>query len=94
MVTLYNVPDAKRVSVSLSGVTGANGVLNPTVALGFLQGDVSGNGRVNAADVSAMKAHVGQTAGVERLRFDLNQDGAINAIDVSMAKARSARVMP
>jgi hypothetical protein len=64
------------------------------VSVGFLLGDVTGNGAVNAGDIAATKARVGAMMGANTFRFDLNASGAITPQDVSMVKARAGVVLP
>ncbi|MEO8101786.1 MAG: M64 family metallopeptidase [Betaproteobacteria bacterium] len=91
-VTLTNVPDEQRVTVTLQNV---NGTLNPPpVSMGFLVGDVNNTRSVNASDISGLKARSAQTASAANFRFDLNASGAVNQFDISAAKARSGRVLP
>ncbi len=91
LVTLTGVPDNRRVTVTLTGV---NAAVSTKVSLGFLVGDVSGNRAVNAADISAVKAHVGPTTPMTNFRFDVNASGDISAADVTATRARSGLVMP
>ena len=58
-VALTGVPDNNQVMVTLTGVTGAGGASNASVALGFLAGDINGSRSVNAADIAAVKANQG-----------------------------------
>ena len=90
-VTLTAIPDNKRVRISLSGV---NGSTNASVSIGFLVGDISGSRSVNASDISAVKAHLNQTADASNFGADINADGTINAKDLSAVKARSGMVIP
>ena len=92
LVTLAGVPDRQRVTVTLSGVNGVVG--NYPVSIGFLIGDVTGTGAVNAGDISAVKARVNVAVGLSTFRFDLNANGAITPQDVSMVKARAGVVLP
>ena len=92
VVTLANVADNKRLTVTLTGV---NGVSDFTTSVGFLVGDVTQNRAVNAADIAAIKSNLSQPVNsVTRAKFDLNADGSITAADVSAAKARTGLVMP
>lgn len=99
IVTLTGVPDNERVQVSFTDVTCATCIGGSTIAstgatLGFLVGDVSNTRSVNAADISALKAHIGQATSLANFKFDLDASGGINAWDVSAAKARSGLVLP
>jgi hypothetical protein len=90
-VTLNGIPENKRVTVTL---TGLNGSATASLALGFLIGDISGSGSVNAVDISAVKALSNATLTANNCRADLNLNGSIGATDVSIAKVRSGIVLP
>jgi hypothetical protein len=92
VVTLSSVPDNQRVTVLLTGVNG--GTSAPPVSMGFLVGDVNSSASVNAADISAIKANLGQPTTTANFRLDLNTTGAISPVDISAVKARSGWVMP
>ena len=91
IINLPSVPDNRRVSISLSNVNGAASVV---AAIGFLVGDVTNSRRVNASDIAAMKAHVGQAVGAGNYRYDTNLSGTISSADVSAVKARSGWMLP
>ena len=93
MVMLTGVPDNQRVQLGFLA-TGPNGSTNAIASLGFLVGDVSNTRVVSAADISSVKAHLGQTVSAVNFRFDLDTSGGIGAADLSAAKARSAMVLP
>lgn len=90
-VTLTNVPDQQRVTVSLSGVNGSTAA---SATVGFLVGDVTNTRTVNASDISSVKARINQTVTSTTARFDLNSSGAIDGADVTAVKARSGNVLP
>ncbi len=90
-VTLVNVPDNKRLTVTLTGINGAG---TASASMGFLVGDVNNTRSVNPSDVSTVKARSGQTATALNFRFDLNATGAISASDISAVKARSGLPLP
>ena len=92
-LTLTGVPDNQRVQIGFLA-TGPNGSTNVIASLGFLVGDVSNTRVVSAADISSVKAHLGQTVSAANFRFDLDTSGGIGAADLSAAKARSAMVLP
>ena len=92
LVTLTNVPDSRRVTVTLGGVNGS--VSPPAVSIGFLVGDVNNTRSVNSSDISGAKARSGQTTTAANFKFDVNATGAINSLDISAVKARSGLVLP
>ncbi|MEO8384927.1 MAG: dockerin type I domain-containing protein [Betaproteobacteria bacterium] len=92
LVTLTNVPDNQRVTISLGNINGTLQV--PPVSLGFRVGDVNNSRSVNSSDISAVKARSGLLTDATNFRFDVNASGAINASDISAVKARSGLVLP
>ena len=92
MVTLANVPDNKRVTVSLGNVNAAG--VNASASLGFLVGDVNNSRAVNSSDISGVKARSGQSTDSSNFKFDLNVSGSINSSDISAVKARSGLALP
>jgi alpha-tubulin suppressor-like RCC1 family protein len=91
-VTLTNISDASRVKVTLANVNGIGA--GGQASIGFLVGDTNQTSRVNAADVSGVKAHVAQTTNGGNFRFDANGDGVVDAKDVAMVKARAGLALP
>lgn len=90
LVTLSGVADNSRATITLSGV---NGTTNATVSLGFLVGDTNNSRSVNSSDISAVKAHAGETTTVANFRFDINTSSTINSSDISAVKARLGLVL-
>lgn len=96
IATLTNVADNQRLKITLTGVNSSSTPIERS--LGFLVGDVTSSRSVNAADISAIKANLGNAVnnlgGIGVARFDLNADGSITQADLSAAKARSGLVIP
>jgi hypothetical protein len=87
-VNLSDIPDARRVKVALTGLNG--GALAEAAAnVGFLMGDVTGNGSVTAADIMGIKTRFVTTVTNANFRADINLSGSVNAQDVSQAKSRA-----
>ena len=91
-VTLSGVPDGKRVRVRLINVEGMG--VDADIAVGFLVGDITMSGQVNAADISASKSRQGKPLVPANAIFDIDGDGIIDTRDVSAVKARSGKTMP
>ena len=92
LVTLTNIPDNRRATVSLANVNGS--ISPPAVSVGFLVGDVNNTRSVNSSDISGVKARSGQTTTTLNFKFDVNATGAINSSDISAVKARSGLTLP
>ena len=90
-VTLVNVPDNKRLTVTLTGVNGSG---THSASMGFLVGDVNNTRSVNSSDISSVKARSGQATTALNFQFDVNASGAINSSDISAVKARSGLTLP
>ena len=90
IVTLSGIIDNRRVTVTLAGV---NGVLSPSVSLGFLTGEVSRTRQVTAADLSSLKSRFGQTVTQANFRLDLDVSGSIGASDLSAMKSRAGQAL-
>ena len=78
----------------LSGVSDGTNTGDINVPMGMLIGDTSGNGIVNATDVSQTKAQSGNPVTASNFREDVNTNGAINASDVSAVKTKSGTALP
>ena len=92
VVTLTNVADNQRATISLVNVNAAG--VNAAASIGFLVGDVNNTRSVNSSDISGVKARSGQTTTGSNFQFDVNASGAINSSDISAVKARSGLALP
>ena len=95
-VNLTGVTNAQTTTVSLDNVTDSSSQVLPTtaIAVSFLVGDTSGNGSVNASDVSQTKLQSGQVVTATNFREDVTVNGSINASDVSLVKSDSGTALP
>ena len=91
VVTLTNVADNKRLTLTLNGLNGSSTAM---ASMGFLVGDVTNSHAVTAADIAAVKANLNKPLGTYTYLFDLNADGMISPSDVSAVKARAGLVLP
>ena len=62
--------------------------------MGVLLGDTSGNGSVNASDVSLTKLKSGLAVDATNFRSDVTVSNSINATDISLVKLRSGTALP
>mgnify|MGYP001176900924 FL=1 len=88
LVTLSGLPDNQRVTVALTGI---NGSLDISAAMGFLVGDINGTGAVTASDVIGVKSQLGRTTTLQNFRVDVNATGAIAPSAVPAVKARAGQ---
>jgi hypothetical protein len=96
-VALTGVTNAQRLTVTLANVTStASEVLpNTAVTLGFLLGDTSGSGSVNATDIGQTKAQSGQAVTISNFRTDVTANGgAISASDIGQVKSTAGTQLP
>jgi hypothetical protein len=97
IVTLGTVADRSRVQVSLSGVTSsaASGTLSPSVVVGFLAGDVDGNGTVQPGDVlfAQQRLNLPAVATGNRFKADIDNNGTIQPGDVLAIQQRLNRTL-
>ncbi len=90
VVTLTNVADNRRLTLTISGLNGNNsGSGSAAASMGFMLGDVNNDRRVNAADISATKARAGRAPSAGNFVFDLNATGVVTAADIATVKARA-----
>jgi hypothetical protein len=78
----------------LINVTDGSTTANIRVQMGVLLGDTTGNGVVNASDVSQTKLQSGQPITASNFREDVLANGSINASDVSLVKSKSGTALP
>jgi hypothetical protein len=67
---------------------------NIAITMGVLFGDTSGNGTVNATDVSQTKLRSGQPVDATNFRNDVTVSNSINGTDVSTVKLKTGTALP
>jgi hypothetical protein len=93
-IPLTNVPNGHKVGVTLFRVSDGTNSGSVTVPMGVLLGDTTGNGTVNATDVSETKSKSGQSVNASNFRDDVTVSGNINSTDVSIVKSKSGTALP
>ena len=93
-VSLSAVANAQTIGITLTNVNNGSNSGDVFVPMGVLLGDTSGNGSVNASDVSLTKLKSGQPVGASNCREDVTVSGSINASDVSSVKLKSGTALP
>ncbi len=86
--------NAQYITVQLNNVSDGTNTISPAVTFGLLIGDTSGNGSVNASDVSQVKSQTGMAACPPNFREDVTGDGLINSSDIALVKSRSGTSLP
>jgi hypothetical protein len=96
LVELTGVSNAQRLSVALQNVYDSAGNFSPAVTakMGVLLADVNASGRVDAADVSAVRQQTLQPVTIMNFRDDINTTGRIDAADVSVARQQTLTSLP
>jgi uncharacterized delta-60 repeat protein len=93
-VDLISVANAQTIKITLFGLSDGTNTGNLSIPMGVLAGDTSGNGTVNASDVSLTKLKSGQAVDATNFRTDVTLSNSINASDVSFVKLRSGTALP
>ena len=103
---VVTVGNTSEVTVPISGVTdqtrvhfrvaSVNGGINADMTIGFLVGDINGNGFVQGTDVTIVKGRVASAAAVTSTNFksDINANGFFQGSDTSAVSTRVGRQLP
>jgi predicted outer membrane repeat protein len=86
---LTGVANAQQIVLTFFGVSDGVNANNVSIPMSVLLGDSTGNGSVNASDISQVKNQSGQPVTATNFRQDITCNGAINASDVSLVKSKS-----
>ena len=92
-INLAGVSSGQRLSVALLGASHGSSKSDFNVPMDVLAGDTSGNGAVNATDISQTKANTGQAITVSNFRTDIDASGSINATDIGLVKSMSGTAL-
>ena len=90
-VSLTGVADQQTVTVSAEGVSGPSttAASEAGVQIGFLNGDVNGDGMVNVGDTIVDRNASGATVDNTNYQLDVNVDGFINVGDTAIIRSKS-----
>jgi Phosphoesterase family/Dockerin type I domain len=88
-INLTGVANGQTINVTLAGVNDGVAVNNLTIPMSVLIGDVTGNGSVNASDISQTKSQSGKPVSAANFREDVTANGSINSSDISLVKSKS-----
>lgn len=92
LITLDNVPDVSRLTLSFPGITSLQGIpIAETICLGVLAGDVNGDGLTNVIDLVTVRNALNARTEANTFRADVNTDGAINVIDLILVRNLMSR---
>ncbi len=92
LVNLTGVGDQQKLTLTATNVTAVTGggVLSSVNAvMGFLIGDTSGDGTVNAGDAQQTRSNSGQLTDGTNFRYDVNRDGTINGGDAIIVRSKA-----
>ena len=88
-LNLTGIVNAQILRVTLFQVNDGTMQSDITIPMIILLGDVTGDGRVNASDVSQTKTNSGQMLNASNFRNDVTANSVINGSDVSLVKLKS-----
>jgi hypothetical protein len=93
-IDLSGVTGPQKIVVTVNGLNDGFATANLAIPMRILVGDTTGNGSVNASDVTQVKVQSGQGISASNFRTDVSANGTINASDVSLVKTRSGQSVP
>ena len=99
IVNLTGVCNAQYATVTLTNVNDSAGHHSDNVAspqMGFLIGDTSADGVVNAADITQTRRQSGNVVAPDGSNFreDVTVDGVINSADITAVRRQSGNALP
>jgi uncharacterized delta-60 repeat protein len=95
-VNLAGVADVQQITVTLTNVTGSNGVIlrSAAVSMNVLAGDATADKNVTPSDVMAVRRQAGMPVTIENFRDDLDASGDIARIDAQIARRNIGHGLP
>ena len=89
IVNLTGIVNAQTIIITLASVNDGTNMSDVQAMMSMLVGDTSGDGHVNASDLTQTKSRIGQSIAPTNFRSDVNANGAINATDVLVIKSNT-----
>jgi CSLREA domain-containing protein len=93
-VDLHNIPNARRLTITLTSVSDGTNTNDVSIPMGVLLGDVNTTAGVDGNDVSAVQSHTRQTLNGANFQYDVNVTGAIDGNDVSLTQSNTRTHLP
>jgi len=93
-INLTNVSNAQRFNINLLGVNDGTRTRDISVPMAVLIGDTTGNGSVNASDISQTQSQSGQAVNSVNFREDVTVNGLINSSDIALVQSKSGTALP
>jgi hypothetical protein len=96
VVNLKNVANAQHIFVTLHGVQDSAGHSSDVISvpMSVLLADVDGSGRVDSADVYAVRQHTLETPDGNTFRNDIDVTNRIDSTDVYMSRQQTLTGLP
>ncbi|MEY2546647.1 MAG: hypothetical protein QOG48_1764, partial [Verrucomicrobiota bacterium] len=93
-INLTGVPNAQRITITLTGVNDGTNTGNVSIPMGVLTGDTTADGFTNSTDIAQTKSQSGQLVTGSNFREDVTFDGNINSTDIALVKSKSGTALP
>jgi hypothetical protein len=96
-LAITGVPDPSCLTITLAGITDLEGNALTGIAsvrILVLAGDANANKTVNAQDMLAVRAHIGEMLSATNARYDVNCNGSINAQDLLAIRTKVGHTAP
>jgi hypothetical protein len=88
-IVLAGTADAANLTIQFPGIvsTATGAPVVQSLCFGVLRGDVTLNRQVNAFDLNAVRARLGQAVTAANFRYDVAANGGLNAFDLTAVRA-------
>ena len=96
IVGLTGVTDQQTATIAFNNVYGPGAAppISGGAQIGFLIGDVNGDGVVNIGDSVVVRGQSGMALDETNIQNDVNVDGAINIGDAAVVRSKSGDFLP